>query len=67
MLGVISHLEWRNGRPPLSALVIRKGTASLGDGFLNIFSELDATHPYPALSDVEAVEMIIEDVYSEHA
>ena len=66
ILGTLSHLELSKGNPPLSVLVVRKGTNNPGEGFMNLYSELGVQHPYPNLSDKEAVERIRADVYSAH-
>lgn len=67
ILGTISHLEMRNDRPPLSVIVVRSDSNRPGTDFMNLFCELDAQHPYPNLSAEDAIEQILEDVYTYHA
>lgn len=67
ILGTISHLEMRKGRPPLSAVVVRKDSNRPGENFMDLFTEMDAEHPYPGLSEDEAIRRILTDVYRQHA
>ena len=61
----ISFIEHKEGRPPLTVLVVQAGTKDPSNGFDNVIEEFELRNRYPGLSREEMLREMRKDVYRE--